>query len=258
MDNMQHNNHKLGSRINEWESSQTGLPEGSEAIWAELERVLESGAGQKRKPLPVQWMAAASLILLFATGIYWYRLSLKNQLSPTAVVPAQTQPLMTKPKVLSRKPLSADAQPISRQKTLAKSGSIELVSSITPPSSSQVPATVNPEVVAVAVIPKADEKIEIGTINSPLPDVRIPSNNRIEQSVEVNYWRKNRVIKKTANGMPVVHAFDENRSSVMSVQLLLEERPLPNFEAPPPNDNKPRWKITLQTTNHPNTTGIKE
>jgi hypothetical protein len=258
MDNMQHNSHDLGSRIDEWESSQTGLPEGSEAIWAELERVLESGADKKRKPLLVQWMAAASLIMLFVTGIYWYRLSLKNQLSPTAVVPAETQPLMTKPKVLNRKPLSADTQPISRQTTLAKSGSIELVSSITPPSNIQAPATVNPEVVAVAITPKADEKIEIETISSPVPDVRIPSNNRIEQSIEVNYWRKNRVIRKTANGMPVVHAFDENRSSGMSVQLLLEEWPLPNFEAPPPNDNKPRWKITLQTTNHPNTTGIKE
>lgn len=255
---MQHRNSNLGNRVEEWESAQTGLPEGSEMIWAELERVLESSADKKRRFLPIYWMAAASLIMLFVTGIYWYRLGLKGQLIPTAVVPAQTQPLMTKSKVLNRKSVSVAAQPISRQTTLAKTGSIELVSSITPPSSSQVPATVNHEVVAVVEFPKSSQTIAPGPINSPVSELQVLSTNRIDQSPGVSYWRKNRVIRKTANAMPVVHAFEENRSSVMSVQMLFEERQLPNFEAPPPNDNKPRWKITLQTTNHSNTIGIKE
>ena len=51
---MQHKNSKLGTRIDEWESSQTGLPEGSETIWAELEQVLELKTSTKNQLIYAQ------------------------------------------------------------------------------------------------------------------------------------------------------------------------------------------------------------
>jgi hypothetical protein len=58
--------------------------------------------------------------------------------------------------------------------------------------------------------------------------------------------------------MPVIHANDEKRSSAMAVQLMQEEKNQLNLEAPLPNDHKSKWRISLQPTHYPNTTGIKE
>ena len=115
---MQHNNSKLGTRIDEWESSQTGLPEGSETIWAELEQVLESKTSTKRGLPLVNWMAAASLLLLFGSGVYWYRSNYPVQKSVTIQIPAESQPSISTIQVKGRKQTSTISQQKSRKKQL--------------------------------------------------------------------------------------------------------------------------------------------
>ena len=255
---MQHNNRKLGTRIDEWESSQTGLPEGSETIWTELEQVLESKTSTKRGRPLVNWMAAASLLLLLGTGVYWYRFNYPVQQSVTIHLPAESQPSISTIQVKGRKQTSTISQQKSRKKQLIQTVNNKSALDIPQPANSYEPTVTIQDVAKVAELPKPDEKIESGQIRLPLSQVISTSNQRLNQTAALNYWRKNPVIRKSTTGMPVLHANDEKRSSAMAVQLMLEEKPLPNFEAPLPNDHKSKWRISLQPTHYPNTTGIKE
>jgi hypothetical protein len=258
MEIMQHNNHKLGTRIDEWESFQPGLPEGSETIWAKLEQVLESKTSTKRERPLVNWMAAASLLLLLGTGVYWYRSNYPVQKSVTIQIPAESQPSISTVQVKGRKQSSTIYQQKSRKKQLIQTVNNKSVLDILQPSKSHEPTVTIPDVAVVAELPKPDEKIESRQFNMPLPQVIRTSDQHLNQNAAVNYWRKNLVIRKSTNGMPVLHANDEKRSSTMAVELMQEEKPLPNFEAPLPNDHKSKWRISLQPTHYPNTTGIKE
>lgn len=255
---MQHNNSKLGTRIDEWESSQTGLPEGSETIWAELEQVLELKTSTKRGRPLVNWMAAASLLLVVGSGVYWYRFNYPVQQSVTIHLPAEIQPSISTLQVKGRKQSSPIYQQKSKEKQLIQTVNNKSALDIPQPSKSHEPTVTIPDMAVVAKLPKPDEKIESSQISLPLPQVIRSSDQTLNQNATVNYWRKNPVIRKSTNGMTVLHANDEKRSSTMAVELMQEEKPLPNFEAPLPNDHKSKWRISLQPTHYPNTTGIKE
>ena len=255
---MQHNNHKLATRIDEWESSQSGLPEGSEKIWADLEEELESKTSTKRGRPLVNWMAAASLLLLFGSGFYWYRSNYPVQKSVTIQIPAESQPSISTVQVKGRKQSSTISQQKSREKQLIQTVNNKSALGLLEASKSHEPTVTIPDMAQVAELPKLDELIESKQINLPLPQVIRTSDQTLNQTAAVNYWRKNPVIRKSTNGMPVLHANDEKRSSTMAVELMQEEKPLPNFEAPLPNDHKSKWRISLQPTHYPNTTGIKE
>lgn len=255
---MQHNNSKLGTRIDEWESSQTGLPEGSETIWAELEQVLELKTSTKRGRPLVYWMAAASLLLVVGSGVYWYRFNYPVQQSVTIHLPAEIQPSISTLQVKGRKQSSPIYQQKSKEKQLIQTVNNKSALDIPQPFKSHEPTVTIPDMAVVAKLPKPDEKIESSQISLPLPQVIRSSDQTLNQNATVNYWRKNPVIRKSTNGMTVLHANDEKRSSTMAVELMQEEKPLPNFEAPLPNDHKSKWRISLQPTHYPNTTGIKE
>jgi len=255
---MQHNNSKLGTRIDEWESSQTGLPEGSETIWAELEQVLESKTSTKRGRPLVNWMAAASLLLLFGSCFYWYRSYYPVQKSVTIQIPAESQPSISTVQVKGRKQSSTISQQKSREKQLIQTVNNKSALDILQPSKSYEPTVTIPDMAQVAELPKPNEKIESKQINLPLPQVIRTSDQTLNQTATVSYWRNNPVIRKSTTGMPVLHANDEKRSSAMAVELMQEEKPVPNFEVPVPNDHKSKWRISLQPTHYPNTTGIKE
>lgn len=255
---MQHNNSKLGTRIDEWESSQTGLPEGSETIWAELEQVLELKTSTKRGRPLVNWMAAASLLLVVGSGVYWYRFNYPVQQSVTIHLPAEIQPSISTLQVKGRKQSSPIYQQKSKEKQLIQTVNNKSALDNPQPSKSHEPTVTIPDMAVVAKLPKPDEKIESSQISLPLPQVIRSSDQTLNQNATVNYWRKNPVIRKSTNGMTVLHANDEKRSSTMAVELMQEEKPLPNFEAPLPNDHKSKWRISLQPTHYPNTTGIKE
>jgi hypothetical protein len=255
---MQHNNSKLGTRIDEWESSQTGLPEGSETIWAELEHVLELKTSTKRGRPLVNWMAAASLLLVVGSGVNWYRFNYPVQQSVTIHLPAEIQPSISTLQVKGRKQSSPIYQQKSREKQLIQTINNKSALDIPQPSKSHEPTVTIPDMAVVAKLPKPDEKIESSQISLPLPQVIRSSDQTLNQKATVNYWRKNPVIRKSTNGMTVLHANDEKRSSTMAVELMQEEKPLPNFEVPLPNDHKSKWRISLQPTHYPNTTGIKE
>jgi hypothetical protein len=255
---MQHNNSKLGTRIDEWESSQTGLPEGSETIWAELEQVLELKTSTKRGRPLVNWMAAASLLLVVGSGVYWYRFNYPVQQSVTIHLPAEIQPSISTLQVKGRKQSSPIYQQKSKEKQFIQTVNNKSALDIPQPSKSHEPTVTIPDMAVVAKLPKPDEKIESSQISLPLPQVIRSSDQTLNQNATVNYWRKNPVIRKSTNGMTVLHANDEKRSSTMAVELMQEEKPLPNFEAPLPNDHKSKWRISLQPTHYPNTTGIKE
>ncbi len=255
---MQHNNSKLGTRIDEWESSQTGLPEGSETIWAELEQVLELKTSTKRGRPLVNWMTAASLLLVVGSGVYWYRFNYPVQQSVTIHLPAEIQPSISTLQVKGRKQSSPIYQQKSKEKQLIQTVNNKSALDIPQPSKSHEPTVTIPDMAVVAKLPKPDEKIESSQISLPLPQVIRSSDQTLNQNATVNYWRKNPVIRKSTNGMTVLHANDEKRSSTMAVELMQEEKPLPNFEAPLPNDHKSKWRISLQPTHYPNTTGIKE
>lgn len=255
---MQHNNHKLGTRIDEWESSQPGLPEGSETIWADLEEVLESKKSTKRGRPLVNWMAAASMLLLLGTSVYWYRFNFPVKQTVTIQIPVESQPSISTLQVKEGKKSSTIFQQKSRGKQLIQTVNNKSAVDIPPPSKSQEPTVTIPNMAVVAELPKPDEKIESRQISMPLPQVIRTSDQHLNQNATVNYWKKNPVIRKSTNGMPVLHANDEKRSSAMAVELMLEEKPLPNFEVPLPNDHKSKWRISLQPTHYPNTTGIKE
>lgn len=255
---MQHNNHKLGTRIDVWESSQPGLPEGSETIWAELEQVLESKKSTKRGRPLVNWMAAASLLLLLGTSVYWYRFNLPVKQSVTIQIPVDSQPSISTVQVKDGKRSLTISQQKSREKKLIQTVKNNSALGILPSSNLQEATVTTQDLAKVVELPKPDEKFESGQISLPLPKVNSTSDQHLNQPAAVNYWRKNPVIRKYTNGMPVIHANDEQRSSAMAVQLMLEEKPLPNFEVPLPNDHKSKWRISLQPTHYPNTTGIKE
>ena len=255
---MQHNNSKLGTRIDEWESSQTGLPEGSETIWAELEQVLELKTSTKRGRPLVNWMAAASLLLVVGSGVYWYHFNYPVQQSVTIHLPAESQPSISTLQVKDRKQSSTISQQISREKQLIQTVNNKIALDIPQPSKSHEPIVTIPDMAVVAELPKPDEKIESRQISLPLPQMIRSSDQTLNQNATVNYWKKNPVIRKSTNGMTVLHANDEKRSSTMAVELMQEEKPLPNFEVPVPNDHKSKWRISLQPTHYPNTTGIKE
>ena len=188
---------------------------------------------------------------------FWIRcLLVPVQLSSSKV--RHNQPSISTVQVKGRKQSSTIYQQKSREKQLIQTVNNKSALDILQPSKSHEPTVTIPDMAVVTELPKPDEKNGSRQISMPLPQVIRTSDQTLNQNATVNYWKKNPVIRKSTNGMPVLHANDEKRSSTMAVELMQEEKPLPNFEVPVPNDHKSKWRISLQPTHYPNTTGIKE
>lgn len=255
---MQQKKSNLANRVDEWESSQVGLPEGSELIWCELEGVLEAAAGKKRRLTIVRLMLAASLLLLLCTTPFLYRLSISNQKASNTSVSARSNPTISTTAMKKTKPISQSLHQKIRVDQLSQSNTHQLpIHQISLPDLPQITVK-EPVMVSAPALSNADAKVVNEQASLSVTEIQSLTATRIQQSTSTTYWRKSTMNKKATNMLPIVHVNDEKRSTLMATETIFDEKPLPNFEAPFPNDTKSKWRITLQSNQHPNTTGIKE
>lgn len=247
---MLQNKNGLSERIADWETNQMGLPEDSEIIWGKVELVLTSSSNKKTKYFTYQYLVAASIITLFVSGIFLYnKLDKKSNQVVSTKKPLRISGGLENSKEV-KQPTKIETNILTKNK---KGGSLNLNDDVNKPvetKSDQLMAISNETAV------ESNENIAASVSTNKPPVV-----NNIDMPIEKNnsskpntiFWKPNTIGSKSKFHFPLVHANELNGSSKNAlVQYLTDEKPMPNFEVPPPNDVKNKWKITL----HPSTTPV--
>ncbi len=102
--------------------------------------------------------------------------------------------------------------------------------------------------------------IESKNITSVEPVLISTKTENVDQEIEKpNYWKQYKSSSKIKFGYQIVHINDLNpHAKQNTLSSIIEEKSFPNFEIPPPNETKHKWKITLHANSSPISLSQKE
>ncbi|MBA4260281.1 MAG: hypothetical protein C0446_14040 [Chitinophaga sp.] len=243
---MQQNKNNLSELISDWEASQIGLSERSEIVWDKLESALEN-KGKKKWPIPFLF-AAASILIIAVSGIYFFQ----NDSSNDRIVRKNNKVSI---KESSLEPISSEPKFIEGIIVQKKKSTILVYQTNQPVSS-----LASQDEVFRDTIHYQQKIIEAKNITSVEPVLISTKTENVDQEIEKpNYWKQYKSSSKIKFGYQIVHINDLNpHAKQNTLSSIIEEKSFPNFEIPPPNETKHKWKITLHANSSPISLSQKE
>jgi hypothetical protein len=248
---MPQNKNILSKRVTDWEDNQIGLPEDSEIIWGKLELALEADSNKKTSRFAYQYLVAASIITLIVSGVFLYnKFDKKSNQVVSIKKPLRINNDIENSKEALKSTFTATKSLAKNKRALNLNNDVKQSIELT----SEKLIAINSEKIKQPIENTAPI-IVANTTAETVKNIVTPIENNISSKPNSNFWKQKNNSSKNKFHFPLVHANEISNTPYTSknalVQFLTDEKPMPNFEVPPPNDVKNKWKITLQPATIP-------